>query len=80
MSHMDYMERLLLCSCGEVVVKAVNGVTKVRAKILVFHNNKAYAVCKGCGREVQAPVALNRSEMADLLAKSRQTKLFLRKG
>ena len=71
------MEHLLVCTCGEVMVKSSNGTTKVRAKIFVFREGKAYAVCKGCDREILAPVRLDRAEVSNLLAKSRSPKLFL---
>jgi hypothetical protein len=72
------MDHLLVCRCGEVMVKSSNGTTKIRAKIFVFRDGESYAVCKGCNREVQAPVRLDQSEVSSLLAKSRLPKLFLR--
>jgi hypothetical protein len=72
------MEHLLVCGCGEVMVKSSNGTTKVRAKIFIFREGKAYGVCKGCDREVLAPVRLNQGEVADLLAKSRNPRLFIK--
>jgi hypothetical protein len=68
------MDHLFTCSCGEVLVKSSEGVTKIRNKILVFRGDKAFAVCPGCGAENQVPVQLDNVE----LAKSRQPKLFLR--
>lgn len=72
------MDHLLVCTCGEVMVKSLNGTTKIRAKIFVFRDGKAYAVCKGCNREVSAPVKLDQPEVSSLLAKSRLPRLFLK--
>jgi len=59
------------------MVKSVNGATKVRAKIFVFRDGKGYAVCKGCDREILAPVKLDQAEI-EILTKSRTPKLFIK--
>jgi len=41
-----------------VVVKSVNGTTKIRNKVLVFRDGRGYAICKGCGAEVPVPLAM----------------------
>lgn len=70
------MEHLLICSCGEVLVKSSEDGTKLRSKILIFKEGDTVAVCKGCGKELSVPVSLNKSE---LLVKSRNPKLFIAK-
>lgn len=69
------MDHLLVCNCGEVMVKSANGTTKIRAKIIVFRGDQAYAVCKGCGKELSAPISLNKDE---ILSKSKSPKLFIK--
>lgn len=66
---------ILSCRCGEVLVKAVNGVIKLRSKIVIFRDDGAFAICKGCGSELPAPIQLDKD---DLLAKSRNPRLILR--
>jgi ribosomal protein S27E len=70
------IEHLLICRCGEVLVKATDGEVKLRSKILIFKNGKAIAVCKGCNSELPIPVTLDQSE---LLQKSQNPKLFITK-
>jgi ribosomal protein S27E len=70
------MEHLLICRCGEVLVKATDGEIKLRSKIIVFRNGTAIAVCKGCGIELPIPVTLDKQE---LLQKSKNLRLFLTK-
>lgn len=69
------MDKHLECSCGEVLVKSINGVTKIRNKVLVFKDNQAFAVCKGCGAEHRIPVQLTGSDLED---GSQQPRLYLR--
>lgn len=57
------MDHLLSCSCGEVVLKSVNGTTKIRNKIIVFRGSTAVAVCKGCGIEHKIPIKLDHLEL-----------------
>lgn len=66
---------VLSCRCGEVLVKAVDGTIKLRSKIVLFRKEGAFAICKGCGAELPAPILLDRGE---LLAKSRNPRLILR--
>jgi ribosomal protein S27E len=68
------MEHLITCKCGEVVVKSANGTTKIRNKMMVFKDGRSYAVCKGCGAEIQVPVRLEPAEISD---NNRRPKLFL---
>jgi hypothetical protein len=69
------LQHVLVCTCGEVLVKSHNETTKVRSRILIFKGDIAYAVCKGCGAEIPAPVKLDK---VDLLVKSKNLKLFLK--
>ena len=41
-----------------MVVKSVNGTTKIRNKVLVFRGGKGFAICKGCGVEVPVPLTM----------------------
>lgn len=70
------IDHVLVCRCGEVLIKSTSAATKVRSKILIFRDNQAFAVCKGCGAELPAPIRLDK---IDLLAKSRNPRLFVRK-
>lgn len=70
------VDHLLVCNCGEVLVKATDGEIKLRSKILVFKDGRAVAVCKGCGAELVVPVSLDRDE---LLLKSKNPRLFIAK-
>lgn len=70
------MDNLLVCPCGEVLLKSARTATKLRSKILIFRDGQAFAVCKGCGEELPAPVRLDRCE----LVKSRNPRLFVKKN
>ena len=70
------IEHLLICRCGEVLVKSTNGEIKLRSKIVVFRSAGTMAVCKGCGAELPIPVTLDKSEM---LQKSKNMGLFIMK-
>jgi len=51
----------IVCRCNEIVMKSTNdGVAKIRSKILLLRDNKAYAVCKSCNQEVQVPLTIDR--------------------
>ena len=65
------MNHLINCACGEVIVKSLNSDTKIRgAKIILFKNDLAYAVCKSCNTEVQIPLALDVDMLKSLAQKS----------
>ena len=64
------MSHLIHCSCGEVIVKAIGSDTKIRAKILVFKEDAAFAVCKSCDSEVQVPLSLNEDMLKSLSSAS----------
>jgi ribosomal protein S27E len=75
------MTHLIHCSCGEVIVKSQGPDTKVRAKIVVFKDNAAFAVCKGCDSEVAIPLQLNEDLLKSMSAapeKSRHIPLYVR--
>lgn len=55
------------CPCGEVLVKSNAGEVKIRAKILVFKEDKAFAVCKSCGNENQVPVLVNNDLLKSMV-------------
>lgn len=60
------MNHLIHCPCGEVIVKSLGPDTKIRAKILVFRDTTAYAVCKSCDSEVQVPLQINEEMMKSM--------------
>jgi hypothetical protein len=70
------IDHVLVCHCGEVLIKSTSAATKVRSKILIFRDGEAFAICKGCGIELPAPIKLDK---ADLLVKSRNPRLFVKK-
>ena len=70
------VDHLLICRCGEVLVKASEGEIKLRSKIVVFREGVAWAVCKGCGKELPVPLTLDQGE---LLQKSKNPRLFITK-
>jgi len=70
------VNHVLICHCGEVLLKSTDAVTKLRSKIVIFKGMSAIAVCKGCGAELPIPVRL---DVSDLIQKSRNPKLFLLK-
>lgn len=73
------MNTALCCTkCGEVVFKAMGDSTKLRVKVLVFKDNKAVAVCKGCGSEIPVPVILDE-ELMKSWAKSSSLRLYVSK-
>jgi len=70
------IDHVLVCQCGEVLVKSTGGTTKIRSKILIFRGKQAIAICKGCGMELPAPLLLDET---DMLTKSGNPRLFVRK-
>ena len=67
----------LSCRCGEVIVKSNNSDTKIRAKIVLFRNNEAFAVCKGCNGEVKVPLQLD-TVLLKSLADPKSIPLYVR--
>lgn len=68
------MDNLLTCNCGEILVKSMDGTTKLRGKIFLFRGDQGYVVCKGCGAEREVPATLSQDQMQML---SRSPKLFV---
>lgn len=64
------MSHLLFCSCGEVLVKSFNGTTKVRSKVVIFRDDNAYVVCKGCNAEIPIPISLNKIQLLKSINKN----------
>lgn len=54
----------IICPCNEIIMKSDNGTEKIRSKILLLKEGKAYAVCKSCNREVEVP--LKRSNPVEI--------------
>lgn len=74
------MNHLVHCVCGEVIVKSSGIDTKVRAKIVVFKDNNAFAVCRGCDNEVKIPLQLDNDllkSMASEEERPRHVPLYL---
>lgn len=63
------MNHLIHCSCGEVIVKSSVD-TKIRAKILVFKDEGAFAVCKSCDQEVKVPLHIDSDLLKSMAATS----------
>jgi hypothetical protein len=61
------IDHLLVCSCGEVLVKSQEDTIKLRSKILIFRDGKAFAVCKGCNKEYPVPVQIDQLLMKSLV-------------
>lgn len=53
------MDQLLLCAkCDEVIVKSNGSSTKIRSKVIIIRDDSTFAVCKGCGTDLELPVTL----------------------
>ena len=63
------MNHLIFCTCGEVIVKSLDNDAKVRAKIILFREDQAYAVCKSCNTEVKIPLRLDTDMLKSLSSK-----------
>jgi hypothetical protein len=63
------MNHLIHCSCGEVIVKSAVD-TKIRAKILVFKDDGAFAVCKSCDQEIKVPLQIDTDLLKSMSAVS----------
>lgn len=71
------MDHLLACQCGEVLVKSIDGTTKVRGKVFLFRDGKGYVVCKGCGAERQVPMFM---DLASLTTPVKAPRLFVERS
>lgn len=71
------MDALCCAKCGEIVLKSMaDDSAKLRAKVIVFRDDSAFAICKGCGTELQIPVAIDTKQMAQI---SKSLRLYIRK-
>lgn len=52
------MNHIFSCECGEILIKAVGDLVKVRSKILLFKAGQCFIVCKKCSTEHLAPISL----------------------
>ena len=53
------MDQTLSCiHCDEVVVKSIGPDFKIRSKVLIIKGLSTFAVCKGCGTELELPISL----------------------
>ena len=50
------LEATLRCRCDEIIIKAQDGVEKLRAKVLIIKGNGVFAVCRKCNTEVEVPL------------------------
>ncbi len=72
------MSSFLACkNCHEVVVKGMGTEIKIRAKVILVRDEKTYAVCKGCGTELEVPFRFD-VDLAKSLAQS-EPRLYLKK-
>lgn len=71
------MKALCCSSCGDVVIKSSNDGTKIRSKVLVLNEQGAFAVCKGCGKDIQVPLKLDDVVMKSIAA-SENLKLYVK--
>lgn len=47
----------IVCSCDEIIMKSEGQISKIRSRIMLLRDNGVFAVCKGCGTEVQVPLS-----------------------
>lgn len=67
------MMHLVNCKCGEVILKALDSDTKVRgAKVIVFRDDEAYAICKSCNSEVRIPLRIDTDMLKSMSVTSRR--------
>lgn len=72
------MNHLILCRCGEVLVKGLDADVKIRAtKIILFKDNVAFAVCKSCNTEVPLPLKLDPDMLKSMSADTKRTPLYV---
>lgn len=49
----------IICPCSEPMSKSVEGVSKIRAKLLIIKGNQVYGVCRECSYEVALPLKID---------------------
>ena len=74
------MDNALCCSkCDDVVLKSFeSGEMKLRSKVVIFKDDKAVAICKGCGTEIPIPVAVDFTLMKSVVS-SEKLRLYVKK-
>lgn len=69
----------VVCSCGEFIVKSLEGKTKVRSKILLFEGGKTLAKCRRCGGMHEVPIQMHYVEdNVDNIIKSKKRRVYVR--
>lgn len=72
------MNHLISCTCGQAIVKSIDGKTKILSKVLILsEDGQAVAVCKSCDKEVAVPLNLNE-DMLKSMSKPRHVPLYVR--
>ena len=71
------MNQALVCKCDTVLLKSVGEETKLRCKVLIFKDDKAYAICKWCDAEIQVPLKVDNDMMKSL--PTNNLKLYIKK-
>lgn len=72
------MNDALCCSaCGEVIVKSVAGVIKVRSKVLILNEDSATAVCRGCGTDIPIPLKYDNGMMKSVM-QTKKLRLYVK--
>ena len=73
------MNNALSCTqCDNIIIKSIEGELKVRAKVLVFKENQAFAICKGCNSEIPVPLVVDMSMMKSITS-SNKLRLYIKK-
>lgn len=73
------MNQSLCCStCNEVIIKgASDGSIKLRSKVVIFKDEEAIAVCKGCGSEVPVPIVTDMSLVKGIIG-TKKLRLYIK--
>jgi len=71
-------DALCCAKCGEVVIKALGDVTKIRAKVIVVKDGVTLAICKGCDTEIPLPLRMDAT-LAKSISKTAKLRLYVRK-
>jgi ribosomal protein S27E len=71
-------EAIICNHCNEVVIKSMNGEAKLRSKVVIFRDDQAFAICKGCNSELPIPVKLDVGMMKSI-TESNKVRLFIKR-
>lgn len=73
------MNHSLCCtSCNEVIIKgSADGSIKLRSKVVLFKDDSAVAVCKGCGAEVPVPIVADMSLVKGIVG-TKKLRLYIK--